>query len=122
VVLYAALTDDTLEHRGQRLAPIERRVECPFENRANLIPDSFPFGALTIQIEFGQDGFDPVNQFGVALKPWIGTTLIKKGFNLVHRALTTDVGRPNDRALLFGQQPSHAVGQNRRVEPLKCCS
>jgi hypothetical protein len=91
------LSDDALEHRGEGLTPVDRRVVRPFEDRANLIPDGFPLGTLTIQIEFGQDAFEPVDQFGMALKPWIGTTLVKKGLDLVHRALPIAVLMPHHR-------------------------
>jgi hypothetical protein len=56
------------------LTPVDGRVACPLEDRANLIPNGFPLGALTLQIEFGQQAFEAVDQFGTALKPWIGTT------------------------------------------------
>jgi hypothetical protein len=56
---------------GKCLTTVDGRIVCPFKDSANLVPDGFPFGALTIQIEFGQDAFEPVDQFGMALKPSI---------------------------------------------------
>jgi hypothetical protein len=53
-----------------------------------LIPDGFPLGVLTGEVEFGQHAFEPVYHFGMALKPRIGAALVKKGFDLFHRALT----------------------------------
>jgi hypothetical protein len=55
----------------------------------NLIPDGLPFGALAGEGEFGQHAFEPVDHLGMALKPWIGTTFVKKGFDLIHRASTS---------------------------------
>jgi hypothetical protein len=87
----AALSDDALEHRGERLTPVDRRVARPFEHRANLIPDGFPLRTLTVQIEFCQHAFEPVDQFGMALKPWIGPTFVKEGFYLVHQVFARRV-------------------------------
>jgi hypothetical protein len=50
-----------------------------------LIPDGLPFWVFARQVEFGQDAFEPVDDFGMALKPRIDTTFVKKGFDLVHR-------------------------------------
>jgi hypothetical protein len=33
--------------------------------------------------------FEPVDHIEMALKPWIGTTFVKKGFDLIHRASTS---------------------------------
>src|ERR1700733_921158 len=38
----ASLSDDALEHHGEGLTPVDRRIGRPFEDRANLIPDRFP--------------------------------------------------------------------------------
>jgi hypothetical protein len=81
------LSDDALEHHGECLTAVDRRVGRPFEDGAHLIPDGFPLGTLTLQVEFGEDAFEPVDQFGMALKPWIGATLVKKGFDLIHNVL-----------------------------------
>jgi hypothetical protein len=48
----ACLSEDTLEHHGEGLTPVDRRVGRPFEDRANLILDGFPLGAFALQIEF----------------------------------------------------------------------
>jgi hypothetical protein len=80
---------DVLEHHGECLTPVDGRVGEPFEDRVNLVPDGLPFGALARQVEFGQHAFEPVDHFGMALKPRIGATLVKKGLDLVHRALPT---------------------------------
>src|ERR1700729_4627139 len=80
------LADDALEHLGECLTTVDGRIACPFEDSESLIPDGFPFGTLTIQIKFGQDAFEPVDHFGMALKPWIGPTLVQKGFDFVHCA------------------------------------
>jgi hypothetical protein len=45
------------------------------------------------QVEFGQHAFEPVNQFGMALKPRIGAALVNKGFDLVHGLLSLGNGR-----------------------------
>ena len=45
---------DVLEHHGERLTPVNRRVGCPFEDRVNLIPDGLPLGTLASQVEVGQ--------------------------------------------------------------------
>jgi hypothetical protein len=59
-VIAMALSDDALEHHGECLTAVHRRVGRPLEDRANLIPDGVPLGTLAIQIEFGQDALDPV--------------------------------------------------------------
>jgi hypothetical protein len=74
-----------LERRGKRLAPVDRRIAEPFEDGMNLIPNDLPFGALAGQVEIGQHAFEPVDQLRTALKPWISTTFIEKGFDLLHR-------------------------------------
>jgi hypothetical protein len=84
----ALLSLDALEHLGECVTTVDGRIACPFEDSASLIPDGFPFGTLTIQIKFGKDAFEPVDYFGMALKPWIGPTLVQKGFDFVHRAFT----------------------------------
>jgi hypothetical protein len=66
-----ALSLDALEHRGECPTPINRRVGCPREDGVKLIPDGLPFGAFASQIEFRQHAFEPVDHFGMALKPWI---------------------------------------------------
>jgi hypothetical protein len=101
------LSDDALEHRGECLTAIDRRVGRPFEDHANLIPDGFPLGTFTVQIELGQDAFEPVDQFGVALKPRIGTTLVKEGFDLVHRALPTVLPTSHHRRAVRSLNFSH---------------
>jgi hypothetical protein len=85
----AALSLDALEHRGESLTPVNRRVGCPSEDGVKLIPDGLPFGALARQVEFGQHAFESVDHLGVALKPWIGATFVQEGFNFVHRYDTT---------------------------------
>jgi hypothetical protein len=55
------------------------------QDRLNSIPDGLPFGAIACQVEFRQHAFEPVDHFGTALKPRIGATLVKKGFDFVHR-------------------------------------
>jgi hypothetical protein len=40
----------------------------------HLIPDGLPFRALTGEVELGQHAFEPVDHFGMAVKPWIGMT------------------------------------------------
>jgi hypothetical protein len=82
-----ALSFDAVEHHGEVLTPVDRRVGCPSKDRVNLIPDGLPLGALTSEVEFGQHAFEPIDHFRAALKPWISATLFKKGFNLVHHAL-----------------------------------
>jgi len=81
-----------------------------------LVPDGFPFGALTIQIEFGQDTFEPVDDFGMALKPRVDTTFVKKGFDLVHR-----FHNPPDAAYDERQEitttSSQARGRPTRAKP-----
>jgi hypothetical protein len=57
----------------------------PSKDYLKLLPDGLPFGAFAGEIELGQHAFEPVDHFGVALKPLIGATLVKKGFDLVHR-------------------------------------
>jgi hypothetical protein len=54
-----------------------------------LIPDGLPFWALTGQVELGQHAFEPVDHFGMAVKPWIGTTFVEEGFDFIHRASTS---------------------------------
>jgi hypothetical protein len=50
-----------------------------------LIPNGLPFEAFARQVEFGQNAFEPVDHFGMALKPCIRATPLKEGFDLVHR-------------------------------------
>jgi hypothetical protein len=95
----AALSFDTLKHHGEGPTPIDRRIGCPSEDRVNLIPDGLPFGAFARQVEFGQHAFEPIDHFGVVLKPFINATLFKKGINLVHLAFTSG---PPDVAPLPG--------------------
>jgi hypothetical protein len=80
---------DVLEHHGDGLTPVDRRIGCPSENRPNLIPNGLPFGALTGEVDFGQHAFEPVDDLGMTLKPWIGATLVNEGFNLFHDAFTS---------------------------------
>ena len=87
---------DVLEHHGERLTPVDGRVGEPFEDRVNLVPDGLPFGTLARQIEFGQYAFEPIDHFGMALKPWIPAALFNECFDLVHRAFTSG---PLDAAL-----------------------
>jgi hypothetical protein len=61
---------DILKHHGERLTPVDGRVGEPFEDRVNLVPDGLPFGAFASQVEFGQHAFEPIDNFGMALKPW----------------------------------------------------
>ena len=70
-----ALTLDGLEHLGERLTPVDGRVGCPHEDVAELIPDRLPFWVVARQVEFGEHAFEPVDQFGMALKPRISATL-----------------------------------------------
>ena len=80
---------DVLEHHGERLTPVDGRVGEPFEDGVNLDPNGLPFGALASQVEFGEHAFEPVDYFGMVLKPRVGATLVKKGLDLVHRTLPT---------------------------------
>jgi hypothetical protein len=76
---------DALEHHGERLAPVDRRFSEPFEDRVNLVPDGLPFRTFPGQVEIGQHAFEPVDHFGMALKPGIGAALVKEGLDFVHR-------------------------------------
>jgi hypothetical protein len=85
----SCLSVNALGHHSEGLTPVDRRIGCPIQDRLNLIPDGPPFGALTSEVEFGQHAFEPVDHLGMALKPWIGTTFVKKGFDLIHRVFTS---------------------------------
>jgi hypothetical protein len=80
---------DVPEHHGERLTPVDRRFAEPFEDRMNLVPDGLPFGTFAGQVEIGQHAFESVDHLGMALKSRVGATLVKKGLDLVHRALPT---------------------------------
>jgi hypothetical protein len=89
---------DVLEHHGERLTPVDGRVGEPFEDRVNLVPDGLPFGALARQEEFGQHAFEPVDYFGMVLKPRVGTTFVNaavlgEAAARVSRAIGADVRR-----------------------------
>jgi hypothetical protein len=81
----SCLSIDALERHGESLTPLDRRVGFSFKDSVNLIPDGLPFRALTGEVEFGQHAFELVEHLGMAMKPWIGTTFVKKGFDLIHR-------------------------------------
>ena len=46
-----------------------------------------------------QRAFEPIDHFEMALKRWIGATLVDKGIDLVHRALPTvlPMSRPSSQ-------------------------
>jgi hypothetical protein len=84
----APLSLGALEHLGACLTTINGRDRCPDEDGAKLISDGLPVRVFAGQVEFGQHAFEPADQFGIALKPWIGAALVKKGLDLVHRYAT----------------------------------
>jgi hypothetical protein len=94
---------DVPEHHDESLAPVDRRFAEPFEDGVNLVPDGLPFGTFAGQVEIGQHAFESVDHLGMALKPWIGATLLNEGFYLVHRAFTNG---PPDVAPLLGYSGS----------------
>jgi hypothetical protein len=53
---------------------------------------------LASRVEVHQHDFEPVNQIGTTLKPWISTTFVKKG--------TSAYGRAQRRSLPAGRVPS----------------
>ena len=77
----AALSFDSLEHHGEGPTPVDRRIGCPSEDGVNLIPDGLPLGAFACPVEFGQHAFEPIDHFGVVLKPFISGTLFKKSIS-----------------------------------------
>jgi hypothetical protein len=50
-----ALSLDALEHLGECLTPVDRRVGCPHEDCVKLIPDGLPCWVFAGQVEFGQN-------------------------------------------------------------------
>jgi hypothetical protein len=82
---------DKLQHSvelrtiGERTASVYRRFGEPFEDRVNPVPDGLSFGTFPGQVELGQHAFEPVDHFGMALKPGIGAALVKESLDLVHR-------------------------------------
>src|SRR5262249_16864656 len=111
---------DALEHHGERLTSVDRRLGFPFENGADLVPNNLPLGTLALQVEIVQHPFELINQFGMALKPCIGATLIEKGFDLVHRGRVplrcqTMVGLPETLAFGPRLRPMRRVGACGKV-------
>jgi hypothetical protein len=75
---------DVLEHRCECLTALDGCFGKPFRDRVNLVPEGLPFGALASQVEIGEHAFEPIDHFGMVLKPRVGATLVNKGFDLVH--------------------------------------